>query len=58
MIAVLVCSSVNSGLILGLLAGIVVGFVRARVAIADALRCDPLESGFKASAVTVRPVAS
>ncbi len=58
MIAVLVCSIVNSGLILGLIGGIVVGFVRARVAIADALRSDPLGSGFKASAVTVRAVAA
>nr|WP_295664067.1 hypothetical protein [Polymorphobacter sp.] len=58
MIAVLVCSIVNSGLIVGLLAGIVTGFVRSRVAIAEALRGDPLESGFKASATTLRAVAA
>lgn len=58
MIAVLVCSIVNSGLIIGLLAGIVTGLVRSRVAIVEALRSDPLEAGFKASAKTLRAVTA
>lgn len=37
MIAVFICGLINSGLLFGLLAGIVVGFIRARVEVAAAL---------------------
>lgn len=37
MIAVLFCGLINSGLLLGLLAGIVVGFIRARIEVIGAL---------------------
>ncbi len=44
MVAVLVCSIVSSGLIVGLLSGIATELVRSRVGIATALRADASES--------------
>ncbi|UAJ09460.1 hypothetical protein [Polymorphobacter megasporae] len=58
MIAVLICSIVNSALIVGLLGGIVVGFIRARVAIAAALFDDPLASAVTAPVAPLQAVAA
>jgi hypothetical protein len=55
MVAVLICSIVNLGLIVGLLAGIAMAFVQSRVAIAAALHHDPLPSGLRPAAVAALP---
>lgn len=57
MLTVLICSIVNSGLILGLLAGIAVSFVRSWGAITSALRSEPQPPRLRQSAAApVRPV--
>lgn len=50
MLVVLICSIVNFGLIAGLLAGIAVAFAHSRVAIAAALRHDPMPDAFSLAA--------
>ena len=54
MIAVLFCGLVNSGLLLGLLAGIIVGFVRARVEIAAALSHGRYDTGVTSPRLALR----
>lgn len=44
MLTVVICGLINSGLLLGLLAGLVVGFASARGRIAKAFAYDPFES--------------
>ena len=42
MLAVIVCSLFNAAMLVGLLTGLVAGSIRARAAIGDALRFEPL----------------
>lgn len=55
MISVIICGVVNSAMLVGLGAGIIVGFIEARTAIMAALAFDPSGTVRRVRSVWARP---